>query len=411
MFDIIVVGAGPAGCVCAITAARKGAKVLVLEKNDRPLKKLLATGNGKCNFTNAYMEDNCFRGNRDLLKEILPQFGKNETIDFFREIGIYPKNRNGYYYPCSEQASSVVHALITEMQHLDIYVKCSTWIEKMEKRKQYFEIYAKEDRYTAKRVVIACGLKAAPNLGSDGSMFGMIKKFGHRFMPIVPALCGFYCKGADFKTLAGVRTGASVSVYVADEFVAEDTGELQLTEYGISGIPVFQVSRFISLALYEKKKVNVKLSFLPDLTDEDLSSELIRRIERIKEFGNGREIQDLLNGLLPQKLSKEIEKHILKNYSVVNHMSDDEFANILFNVIRNRMIFVEKARDYEFAQICAGGIKTEDIHVHTLESHLVPGLFFAGEVLDVDGICGGYNLQWAWSSGYVAGNYASGCGT
>ncbi len=407
MFDIIVVGAGPAGCVCAITAARKGAKALVLEKNDKPLKKLLATGNGKCNFTNAYMEDNCFRGNRNLLKEILSQFGKNETIDFFREIGIYPKNKNGYYYPCSEQASSVVHALITEMQHLDIYVKCSTWIEKIEKRKQYFEVYTKEDRYTAKSVVIACGLKAAQNLGSDGSMFGMIKEFGHRFMPIVPALCGFYCKGADFKTLAGVRTGASVSVYVEDEPVAEETGELQLTEYGISGIPVFQISRFASLALYEKKEVTVRLSFLPDLTDEDLSSELTRRIERARAFGSGRDIQELLNGLLPQKLSKEIENHILKSYSALNNLSDDEFANILFNVIRNRMISVEKARDYEFAQICAGGIKTEDIQVHTLESNLVPGLFFAGEVLDVDGICGGYNLQWAWSSGYVAGNYAS----
>lgn len=407
MFDIIVTGAGPAGCICAITAARKGAKVLVLEKSDKPLKKLLATGNGKCNFTNAYMESNCFRGNRNLVNEILPRFGKNETIDFFREIGIYPKNKNGYYYPCSEQASSVAHALITEMQHLDISVKCSIRIEKIEKRKQYFEIDTGKDRYTSKSVVIACGLKAAPNLGSDGSMFGMIKEFGHRFMPIVPALCGFYCKGADFKTLAGVRTGASVGVYVEDELVAEDTGELQLTEYGISGIPVFQVSRFASLALYEKKNVTVTLSFLPELTDEELALELTRRINRAKAFGNSREIQELLNGLLPQKLSKEMENHISKNYSAFKHMSDEEFANILFNVIRNRMISVEKARDYEFAQICAGGIKTEDIQVHTLESNLVPGLFFAGEVLDVDGICGGYNLQWAWSSGYVAGNHAS----
>ncbi len=405
MFDLIVVGAGPAGCICAITAARRGANVLVLEKNDKPLKKLLATGNGKCNFTNEYMEDNCFRGNRELLHAVLSQFGKQDTLDFFREIGIYPKNKNGYYYPYSGQASSVAHALLTEMQRLGILIKCTVQIEKIDKRKQNFEIAAKDGRYTAKSVVIACGLKAAPQLGSDGTLFTIIKELGHRFVPIVPALCGFYCKGADFQTLAGVRTEACVSVSVEGEPAAKDTGELQITGYGISGIPVFQVSRFISYALYEKKRVNVTLSFLPELSDEELAAELARRIERAKAFG-GRKIEELLNGLLPQKLSREIENYALKECDAI-HQPDDELINVLFQTIRNRMISVEKPRDFAYAQICAGGIRTEDLNVHTLESKLVPGLFFSGEILDVDGICGGYNLQWAWSSGHVAGNYAN----
>lgn len=407
MFDVIVIGAGPAGCICAITAARKGAKVLVLEKNDKPLKKLLATGNGKCNFTNEYMEKECFRGDSKLLSEILSQFKKEDTLAFFHEIGIYPKNKNGYYYPSSEQASSVAHALLTEMDRLGITVTCSAAVDKIDKRKRFFEIYTKENKYSGKHVVIACGLRAAPKLGSDGSMFGILKELGHRFVPIVPALCGFYCKGADFKMIAGVRAGATVSVYVEDEPVVTDTGELQLTEYGISGIPVFQVSRFISYALYEKKQVKVRLTFLPELTDEELKSELRRRIKRAGDYGgrNRQRIEELLNGLLPQKLSREMENMILvKNEGL--KLSDDELEKLLFDAIRNRMILVEKARDFEFAQICAGGIKTEDIDIHTLESKLVPGLSFAGEVLDIDGICGGYNLQWAWSSGVVAGNHA-----
>lgn len=406
MFDVIVIGAGPAGCICAITAARKGAKVLVLEKNDKPLKKLLATGNGKCNFTNEYMEKECFRGDSKLLSEILSQFKKEDTLAFFHEIGIYPKNKNGYYYPSSEQASSVAHALLTEMDRLGITVTCSAAVDKIDKRKRFFEIYTKENKYSGKHVVIASGLRASPKLGSDGSMFGILKELGHRFVPIVPALCGFYCKGADFKMIAGVRAGATVSVYVEDEPVVTDTGELQLTEYGISGIPVFQVSRFISYALYEKKKVKVKLTFLPELTDEELRSELMRRIKRAGDYGRSEhKIEGLLNGLLPQKLSWEIENMILAKNAVLK-LSDDQLEGLLFDAIRNRMILVEKARDFEFAQICAGGIKTEDIDIHTLESKLVPGLSFAGEVLDIDGICGGYNLQWAWSSGVVAGNHA-----
>ena len=407
MFDLIVIGAGPAGCISAIAAAKKGASVLVLEKNEKPLKKLYATGNGKCNFTNEYMEKQCFRGNTELLCEILSQFTKEETIDFLHEIGVYPENKNGYYYPSSEQAASVVRALLTEMARLGITAACLSSVTRIDKRKQFFEVYTKEHKYLGKRVVIACGLKAAPKLGSDGSMFGILKELGHRFVPIVPALCGFYCKGADFKKIAGVRAGASVSVYVEDELVATDKGELQLTEYGISGIPVFQVSRFISYALYEKKNVRVKLSFLPDIADEELKEELMKRIRRAEASG-GRsklKIEELLNGLLPQKLSGEIENMISAEHAVIK-LSDEKLKMLLFDAIRNRIVSVEKARDFEFAQVCAGGIKTEDIDIHTLESKLVSGLFFAGEVLDIDGICGGYNLQWAWSSGYVAGSHA-----
>lgn len=407
MFDLIVIGAGPAGCISAIAAAKKGARVLVLEKNEKPLKKLYATGNGKCNFTNEYMGKQCFRGNTKLLNEILSQFTKEETIDFFHELGVYPENKNGYYYPSSEQAASVVRALLTEMARLGITTTCLSPVETVDKRKQFFEVYTKGHKYSGKRVVIACGLKAAPKLGSDGSMFGILKELGHRFLPIVPALCGFYCKGADFKMIAGVRVGASVSVYVEDELVAADRGELQLTEYGISGIPVFQVSRFISYALYEKKNVKVKLSFLPDIADEELKEELMKRIRRA-EASCGRselKIEELLNGLLPQKLSGEIENMISAEHAVIK-LSDEKLKMLLFDAIRNRIVSVEKARDFEFAQVCAGGIKTDDIDIHTLESKLVSGLFFAGEVLDIDGICGGYNLQWAWSSGYVAGSHA-----
>lgn len=394
-FDVIVVGAGASGLMAALSAAAHGADVLLLEQKDKIGKKLLATGNGKCNFTNEDMDISHYYGDTELAATILGQFGKEETLRFFHELLIYPKKKNGYYYPNSEQAASVAAAFRQRLAQTDkICLRTSAEVWDIQREAGGFTVVTRKGaRDRGKALVIACGLLASPKLGSDGSLFAVVKGLGHRFSPIVPALCGFYCKGADFKRLAGVRVSARVSILVDGTACASDTGELQLTDYGISGIPVFQVSRTASMALYEKKKVVAKLCFLPELSEEELAAELAFRRARM---GADADIPTLLCGLLPEKLTLALAK------GFVNGVSD------LQRRIRCFPVTVERAREFAFAQVCAGGIRRGEIEKETLASALVPGLYFCGEILDVDGICGGYNLQWAWSSGYVAGKNAAG---
>jgi hypothetical protein len=394
MYDVIVIGAGASGLMAAFTAAKENARVLLLEQKDQIGKKILATGNGKCNFTNENMELSSFHGDLQLAESVLKQFSKEDTLEFFHRLGIFPKNKNGYYYPNSEQAASVVSAFSYAIERNDkITLQTSSKISQIRKARDFFTVVTEEHRKeTGKAIILASGLLAAPKLGSDGFLFAAVKELGHHFTPIVPALCGFYCKGADFKRISGVRVAARVTVFIDGAPAAADTGELQLTDYGISGIPVFQVSRHASMGLYEKKKVEAELTFLPELTDEALEAEISYLRQQL---GADASIREILNGLLPKKLALELERK-----------SGGDVAKLL-SLIRHFRVTVERARDFEFAQVCAGGIRSEEINRETLSSRLVPGLFFAGELLDVDGICGGYNLQWAWSSGYVAGKCAA----
>jgi hypothetical protein len=415
-FDCAVIGAGASGMMAAITAARCGRRVLLIEHGKKAGRKLLATGNGKCNFTNAYMDVSCYHGD-DSLFPLLDCFSKDETISFFHEIGVYPKEKKGYYYPNSEQAAAVVGALEKELKRLHVTLLLETEIfgitnkttsgirenDKTGSNHNYdFLLETSAGKYQTRTLVFATGLLASPKLGSDGSSFDLIKGFGHHFTKIVPALCGFYADGLDWKSIAGVRCDACVTVYVEGKAVASDTGELQLTDYGISGIPVFQVSRYASLALAQKKKVEASIRFLPELSVETLQQEFAFRLGR---SSSGMEAYDLLDGLLNQKLIPVLLRKA--GLSERERVTDLEHIRPLAKLLSDCRITLVKPRDYAFAQVCAGGIDTKDIYTDTLMSRLVPGLFFCGELLDVDGICGGYNLQWAWSSGYVAGRYAA----
>lgn len=403
-YDVIVVGAGAAGLVAAITAARQGCEVLVIEQKDKIGKKLLATGNGKCNFTNVNMDLSCFHGDRALIEEVLRQFSKEDCLSFFRELGVYPKNKNGYYYPNSEQASSVVLALSLELRKLKVDVVLSETVTDIGKNRQGFTIHLKERTVTGKKVLLTTGLLANPKLGSDGSMFSYIKSLGHHFSKIAPALCGFYAEGISFKKAAGVRAEAEITLYIDGRKTCSDHGELQFTDYGISGIPVFQISREASLSLLEKKTCEAAINLLPGWSKQKINDELQFRCSHLDEAAT---ISEVLNGLLNQKLiGVLLEKAKLSASQSVCSLHTKE-QNRLCELLTDLRVSLTRPRDYEFAQVCAGGIKTEEIDIHTLESQIMPDLYFAGELLDVDGICGGYNLQWAWSSGYTAGLAAS----
>ena len=394
-WDIIVIGAGASGLMAARTAAKLGKRVLVLEQMDKIGKKILATGNGKCNFTNASMESGAFFGDKGLITHVLSQFTKEDCLSFFHEIGIYPKCKNGYYYPASEQASSVTTAFEQELQRLSVPIQCEVCVQKIIPKKVGFEVKTNKGIFHGKKVIVACGLLASPKLGSNGSLFDAIKGIGHRFEPILPVLCAFYASGLPFKKISGVRATGTVQAIVDGKGVGTDTGEIQFTEYGISGIPVFQISHHLSKALYAKKKTQVHINLLPDFSKEQLMEEL-----RFRNTLHG----NLLNGLINQKLADALLSNFKPKAS--GQYSQKELQQI-GNLLQNITVTIEKPRDFEFAQVCTGGISANDIQISTLESKYIKNLYFAGEVLDVDGICGGYNLHFAWGSGYVAAVSAS----
>lgn len=407
--DIAILGAGASGMMAAISAAEayrkenSGAKkrILLVEHREKPGKKLYATGNGRCNFTNEDMEETYFRGDGALLHSVLKQFGKEDTLSFFRDIGVFPKEKNGYYYPASMTAASVVAALERQLRVLEVQIRTDTEVfslDRISKRGDFvWRIETPAGSVQAKRLIVATGLLASPKLGSDGSAMDLIKGLGHRFTPVVPALCGFYAKGMDFKRAAGVRTEAGITLYEDKEAAAGDRGELQVTDYGISGIPVFQISRFASMALRANKEVEAELDLFPGMEEEALEKELERRLMRKQGIG----------GLLNEKLFSSLcmQMGIDKKTDCDDVKAKD--AGKLAHAVKHCRVKLIKPKGFEQAQICAGGIRSEEIRKDTLESELCRGLYFCGEILNVDGICGGYNLQWAWSSGYVAGRSAA----
>ena len=222
---------------------------------------------------------------------------------------------------------------------------------------------------------------------------------GHRFVPILPTLCGFYCKGMNFKQVSGVRAYGTVAAYIDNVKCAEDTGEIQFTDYGLSGIPIFQISQYLSKGLYDKKKVTIKINLLPEFEKEVLLSELEYRRSITGELL----VTAMMNGLINQKLSEMIlNKAGIEKTRYVNSISKEEITKIAA-LLQEIEVNVTNYRDFEFAQVCTGGIPTSDIDCTTLESKLASNVYFTGEILDVDGICGGYNLHFAWATGYIAG--------
>lgn len=401
---VIIVGGGASGIVAAISAAREGANVTLIEHKDRVGKKILSTGNGRCNLTNEYMTPDCFRGDElSIVTEILNQFGYQETVRFFEDLGVILKNRQGYVYPISDQASSILDVLRMELNRLGVTICLEQHVTTVKKQTKGFHVVTDKGTYQGDALILATGGKAAPVLGSDGSGYTLAKQFGHRMSPVVPALVQLKGKGNSFKQVAGVRTHAKVSLFVNDEFICDDTGELQLTDYGISGIPVFQISRYAAKAIYEKKSVTVKLDFLPSMPEDTL---VFFVTERIKKHGH-KTAEEFLVGMLHKKIIGMLLKEANISFTATMNKVSDEKLKKLLDLCKHFPVLIEGTNGFEQAQVCAGGVKTSEINCKTMESLYEQDLYIVGEILDIDGICGGYNLQWAWATGFIAGKNAA----
>lgn len=403
--QVAVIGGGAAGLTAAIWAARSGASAVILEHTDRVGKKILSTGNGRCNLTNSKMEASCYRsGDPQFPMEAISQFGWKDTLRWFSSMGLLCRCRmESYYYPMSDQASAVLDCLRMECGRLGITIRTGIQPERIrrmrEGRRSFYEIMTDQGEVRADAVILACGSKAAPNTGSDGSGYELAKSLGHRIIKPLPALVQLRCQGNHYRQLAGIRTEADLRLLVNDREMWRERGELQITDYGISGIPVFQLSRFAARGMDEGKKVRVMIDFLPFM---DKKESRIFLEQRFAEFGD-RNGEDFLTGVLHKKLAAVLLKMAgIRLDQPVSSASIRQREHLL-RAIKEYEALVSSVNPFANAQVCCGGVDVREVDPSTMESRLMGDIYFAGEILDVDGICGGYNLQWAWSSGKAAG--------
>lgn len=399
MSKIIIVGGGAAGLVCAITAARNNNDVTIIERNNSCGKKILVTGNGKCNYWNSDQDSKHYHSSDvEILNEIIIKGNQDRVLDFFDSIGIVPKITKGYYYPYSSLAASIQYALLKETEVLGVKFMYDILVEKIEKRNNQFIL---NNSIFCDKVVLATGSKACPKTGSDGIGYNLAKAFGHTIIPILPALVQLVGNESYFKVWNGIRTQAKVRMYVDNDYIKEEEGELQLTDYGISGICVFNISRYVAIALEEKRNVKVNINFAPwyEWDSNSFKQWLEDRNNKMKN----RKLYELLEGFLNYKLVDVLLKnaHVDKN-TVWNKLTNQEKENIIKSILSFQLNIVG-TNSFDKAQVCSGGVALSEINPKTMESKLVDNLYIIGELLDVDGDCGGYNLGFAWMSGMIAG--------
>lgn len=401
--EIAVIGGGASGLMAAITAKKSGKEVIILERKDRILKKVLITGNGRCNITNVNANiSNYFGKNISSVENILNKFTPQNTMDFFNELGIVCNEENrGKVYPLSGQASSVVDALRFEAEKLGIKIETEFYVRKIEKDGFKFRIYS-EDRkkIEAGRVIIAAGGQSYPELGSNGSGFELAKELGHSVTKLSPSIVQLKTEKNQVKGLQGIKTDVAVTAYGDNKKICTYDGELLFTDYGISGNVVFNIS-FV-MPLY--KDVEFEIDFMEKFDYNELY-EMLKERKRILSHLT---MENYFNGMINKKLGQFLSKvsGIEKLSKPVKDLNDSDIRK-LCTVLKKYRVKILETTGFKNAQVTAGGVSLDEVNTEILESKIVKGLYFSGEVLDVYGECGGFNLQWAWASGYIAGENAA----
>ena len=395
-----IIGGGASGMAAALAAAENTENhVILMERQARLGKKLSATGNGRCNLTNLHAMEGGYHGeDPGFIQSAMEAYSVENNLEWFRDMGLYTVSEDsGRVYPYSDQAGSVVDVLRFALMQSNISVASGYEVERIRKTDQGFLITSREDSLYVDRLIIACGGLAGTKLG--GGMFGyrFLRGFGHHCTKLRPTLVQIKTDWPGITALKGVRANCQVSVLKDGQTFAESQGEMQFTEMGFSGPVMYEVSRDVC---QEKGQWICRMDFLPDMDLEKLKEELSRR--RGKKLTAG----DLFTGILHNRLGKVLIKHAdLTENQPASSLTDQDIHNAAWTAKHFEAGLTEPL-GMDSAQVTAGGILTSEFDPHTMESRLVPGLYACGEVLDIDGDCGGYNLQWAWSSGRLAGAHA-----
>lgn len=399
-FDCVVIGGGAAGMMAAIQCKKNNMQTVIVEHTAKLGTKILKTGNGKCNFSNTFMNKEMYQNNNaDYAMDIINRFNVDDTIRFFEDLSVYKKERNGYLYPRSEMAASVALALTGKIQELDIPVYFETRVKRIDRAADEYVLQlegAKTNTIKTKTVILACGSAASPSSGSDGSGYKLVKSLGIKVVKPLPALTALESDKKNMKLAAGVRAFGNVKIMAAGREVSQDTGEIQFTDYGISGIPVFQVSRFAVRTLDSGMKVEAYVDVAADIKENELVSMIKDAVATRKH----QSVSESLSGIFNKKLVMMICKDIgIEGNSSASDVNDD-ICQKLARQMKSLRYNITGYKGNDYAQVCQGGVDVSELNGN-LESVNNPGIFFAGEITDIDGRCGGYNLQWAWSSGAV----------
>ncbi len=391
--QIAIIGAGASGLISSIISVKRGLIVHVYEKNNKVGRKILATGNGKCNISNLNISLTNYHGkNSSFAKTALELFDIDKEKKFFSDLGVeFIEGKNQKLYPMSKQASTVVDFLFFEAQRVGVIFHLNHEVKDIDKKNGKFII--DKERYQS--ILIASGSYAMPNLGSSESGYSLAKSFGHHIIKPFASLTQLISNERIFYEASGVKVESNLELLINGKIKHSIYGDLLFTNYGLSGSAILDLSRNASFALQQNQKVIIKIDLLPNLNIKELISLFQKRLYLLK-----RQTPNLwLNGLINKKLTNIILK---KSKIVGNNINHKNIKDIAY-IIKNLEVTIHDTRGAKGAEVMAGGVNTKDINPQTMESKLVKGLFFSGEVVDIDGDCGGYNLHWAWASGFLAG--------
>jgi predicted Rossmann fold flavoprotein len=398
--EIIIIGGGAAGLAAAIAAARHGKHVVVLEANDRIGKKILVSGNGKCNISNRHIHLSRFHSTNPLF--IADALGEETPVmveAFFASIGLaLVEGKEGQMFPMSLQASSVIELLRHETERLNVQILTECAVTRIEKKGNMFELETTKGAMKSPKLLLATGSPAAPQLGGSEAGYAFAIRMGHTLISPVPVLVQLRSEANWPKRCAGVKTNGMVKLYANGTYITEKCGDLLFTNYGISGLAILDISREVSRRLSEYEACDLQLDLFPDLPKAKLTNLFLSRIQPKRNLP----IKLWLHGILNQKLISVI---LEQSHCQATHEENlnRKAINKLVHALKNLRLPITGTREWEGAEVAAGGIDTQEINPDTMESKIIPGLYFAGEILDVDGDRGGFNFHWAWVSGIKAG--------
>lgn len=391
-----IIGGGASGMAAALAASEnEHVQIVLLERQARVGRKLSATGNGRCNLSNLHAQEYGYHGNdAGFVKPALESFGVENTLEWFRRLGLFTvAEESGRVYPYSDQANSVVDILRFALEKPNIEVKTGFEVSRIRKTDGGFSVESPEKTLFCDRLIIACGGLAGTKLGGSMSGYKLLGKLGHHCTRLRPALVQVKTGWGGVASLKGIRANCRVEILRDGDVFAGSTGELQFTEYGLSGPVMFEVSRDVCQG---GGNWSARLDFLPDISREDLFEVLVCR------RGTNLTAEELLTGILHNRLGRVLTKTAgIRG----RELSDLELWAVC-EAVKGLEVPLTEPLGMDSAQVTAGGIVTTEFDSASMESKLVPGLYACGEVLDIDGDCGGYNLQWAWSSGRLAGQSA-----
>ena len=403
IYDLIIVGAGASGLMAAITALEQKCTVLILEENSKIGRKILASGNGRCNFTHeTIVLEDYYTDDYTSLQHLLNTITVQDVIKRFEEFGMYSRNKNGYFYPLSENAVTVLDVLRCKVLSLGGQIRTDSKVLAVKKNPAGFEVHGENFRMPGKSVLLAMGSKAGGFCKDSGNMpYEIGKAFRIKTSKLYPSLTRLHCREAIFKVLAGVRIQAEVSLFENNKKCLVEKGEVQFTKTGISGIAVFQLSGYIAQALDKGSKIEVHMNFVKELNITDPEKWMNHRVQH----HTGKNLEEFFLGILPQKITLQcIMNAGFKADTLVKKMRVEDLLKV-YRQMEDFCVHITEVDSMENAQVCRGGFYLNQFDKN-LQYKNCSGLFASGEILNVDGICGGYNLHFAWVSGMIAGRGA-----